>query len=364
MCHPAHQPCIQVTATRILYGQQQGKSDPDGSGGGGGEEAQLVWEREFPHTGLVKTYNVDAQVPDSAGTASALFTGVKTRMGVLGIDATPVRGDCRGALEYPVPNVAEWVKAKGMGLGLVTTAAVTDATPGGVYAHSADRTWQAQAPAPCVDIATQLMQLNTTAGAPFDVVLGGGRANFVPSGRPDGADLVQVWVNGSGDTAAYATTTVELADIDASTAWPVLGLFANGSMDWNADRDTAPDGQPSLDNMTRFAIEALATRYRTQGYFLLVEAARIDHGHHATDAYRALTDAVELNDAVTAALELVNLDETLILVTSDHGHTTTMGGYAVRGNPMLGKVRVHNATTHLPEAKPALASDGLECKWM
>ena len=43
-----------------------------------------MWERVFPHSGFVKTYNTDSQVPDSAGTASALFTGVKTRLGVVG----------------------------------------------------------------------------------------------------------------------------------------------------------------------------------------------------------------------------------------------------------------------------------------
>ena len=34
------------------------------------------------------------QVPDSAGTATALFTGVKTRMAVLGIDGTPNYNSC------------------------------------------------------------------------------------------------------------------------------------------------------------------------------------------------------------------------------------------------------------------------------
>jgi alkaline phosphatase len=72
------------TAARIYKGQKQGRS---------GEEEILVWEK-FPYTAQSKTYNTDHQVPDSAGTATALFSGVKTRMAVLGIDGTPPYNSC------------------------------------------------------------------------------------------------------------------------------------------------------------------------------------------------------------------------------------------------------------------------------
>ena len=72
------------TAARIYKGQKAGKK---------GEESILIWEK-FPFSGHSKTYNTDKQVPDSAGTATALFTGVKTRMGVLGIDGTPLFNQC------------------------------------------------------------------------------------------------------------------------------------------------------------------------------------------------------------------------------------------------------------------------------
>lgn len=72
------------TAARIYKGQKGGKS---------GEESILEWEK-FPFSGQSKTYNTDYQVPDSAGTATALFTGVKTRMSVLGIDGIPKFNTC------------------------------------------------------------------------------------------------------------------------------------------------------------------------------------------------------------------------------------------------------------------------------
>merc|ERR1712226_399944 len=65
-------------------GQKKGRS---------GEEESLVWDK-FPYVGLMKTYNTDRQVPDSATTATALFTGVKTRFGMVGLDEQSQRSVC------------------------------------------------------------------------------------------------------------------------------------------------------------------------------------------------------------------------------------------------------------------------------
>jgi alkaline phosphatase len=56
------------TAARIFKGQQKGQT---------GEEGFLSYEK-FPYTGLSKTYNTNHQVSDSASTANAILTGVKT----------------------------------------------------------------------------------------------------------------------------------------------------------------------------------------------------------------------------------------------------------------------------------------------
>ena len=84
---------------------------------------------------------------------------------------------------------------------------------------------------------------------------------------------------------------------------------------------------------------------------LLIEGGRVDHGSHAGNAFRTLSDAVALNEAVKTVLRKVDLDETLIVVTGDHSHTLTIAGYAKRGNPILGiSVGV--------DGKPILATDG------
>lgn len=73
----------------------------------------------------------------------------------------------------------------------------------------------------------------------------------------------------------------------------------------------------------------------------MVEAGRIDHAHHAGNAYRALTDAIALSDAVKAAQAATDPRDTLIIVTADHSHTFTIAGYPERGNPILGKTRAN-----------------------
>jgi alkaline phosphatase len=88
--------------------------------------------------------------------------------------------------------------------------------------------------------------------------------------------------------------------------------------------------------MTTKAIAMLSKNRK--GYVLMVEAGKIDHGHHGGNAYRALQDTVALNDALKAAMDTVDLRDTLIVVTSDHSHTFTMAGYPERGNPILGPV--------------------------
>jgi alkaline phosphatase len=70
----------------------------------------------------------------------------------------------------------------------------------------------------------------------------------------------------------------------------------------------------------------------------MVEGGRIDHGHHAGNAYRALGDTIELSNAVRVARSRTRPDATLVVVTADHSHTLTLSGYPRRGNPILGLV--------------------------
>lgn len=317
-----------ITAARIYAGQKQGQT---------GEEFVLPFER-FGNVALVKTYNTNAQVPDSAGTATAIHSGSKTSMGVLGIGPAAGRGNCAAALAHPLPQMGEQAKQHGLALGIVTTTRITHATPASVYAHSADRDWESDADIPseqrgsgCADIAAQLV------AADFDVALGGGREEFfgAQSGgkRLDAAaDLPAQWRARTGGT--YAENTGQMAA--APVGRPLLGIFAPSHMTYMVER-AADNPEPTLTDMTAAAIARLAAGGK--GYYLMVEGGRIDHGHHAGRAGYALEEAVELARAVQYAVDHTDPADTLIMVTADHSHVFTIAGYPRRGNPILGLVQ-------------------------
>ena len=104
-----------ITAARILDGQNNGMM---------GEENALSFE-SFPYTALVKTYNVDAQTPDSAGTMTAMMSGLKTDVGTIGTDEDIVRGDCSTVFGNEVVTLLEMAEIRGMSTGVVSTARIT-----------------------------------------------------------------------------------------------------------------------------------------------------------------------------------------------------------------------------------------------
>jgi alkaline phosphatase len=145
--------------------------------------------------------------------------------------------------------------------------------------------------------------------------------------------------------------------IDASRTRHLLGLFERSHVQYEEDRQPADGtpsrdgaGEPSLAEMTGKAIEIL--QQNPKGFYMMVEGGRIDHGHHAGNAYRALTDTIALSDAVQTAMSMTNPEETLIIVTADHSHVFTIAGYPQRGNPILGFV------TEPGKTSPTLALDG------
>lgn len=325
-----------VTAARILDGQNKGMA---------GEENTLPFER-FPNVALVKTYNVDAQVPDSAGTMTALVTGVRARAGVLSVGPEAPHGDCAAAKGHELATLLEEAEQRGYRTGVVSTARITHATPAAAYAHSPDRNWELPGTLPeeardaCVDIARQLVEFPHGDGV--DVVLGGGRSMFLPTTAPDpeearmtgrrrdGRNLVEEWLAAAADRRFV----FDQAGFEAlGEAGQVLGLFEASHMEFEADRGNDTGGEPSLAAMTRYAIANLD---RGTGFFLVVEGGRIDHAHHAGNAYRALVDTIAFADAVAAAVASTDPAETLIVVTADHSHTLTIAGYSPRGNPILG----------------------------
>lgn len=352
-----------VTAARIFDAQMRGSA---------GEENLLAFE-SFPYVGLAKTYNTNQQTADSAGTMTAMMAGIKTRAGVIGVNQYADRANCQSSHGTVVPSLMQDAAARGLATGFVTTTRITHATPAATYAHSPERNWESDADLSdeaiahgCQDIAAQLLSFDFGAG--INVAMGGGLAAFVPatetepltgrSGqRLDGRNLTREWQQKYEDSA-FIWNKEQLATLDIANTKHVLGLFNRSHMSYEYDRGSDEASEPDLPAMTETAIRLLQSQAQDDGFFLMVESGRIDHAHHAGNAYRALQDTREFADAVQRAMTLTSDEDTLIIVTADHSHSLTIGGYATRGNPILGAV-VGNDNHGHPRTDVSIADDDM-----
>jgi len=308
---------------------------------------------EFPYTGISKTYCVDSQVADSACSATAYLCGVKGNIGTAGVTARVMYKDCEAMnnASNHVSSIVKWSQDAGKSTGVVTNARVTHASPSAAYSHIASRDWESDAnirssgedPTKCDDIAKQLVLKDP--GKNIKVILGGGRREFRNTtdfdeegnrgSRSDGLDLIQSWQSDKqarNVTYSYVWNRDQLLNINYNATEYTFGLFNGDHMEYHLKVNKTKE--PTLEEMTRFAI--LSLQKDPNGYFLFVEGGRIDTAHHESRAHISLDETVEFAKAVQAAVDLTNIEDTLIVVTSDHAHTLTLSGYAVRGNPIFG----------------------------
>lgn len=303
-----------------------------GDGMGSAELTAARWERadgdltaysptslamdRLDYSGRVTTLAADSPVTDSAAAISALLTGAKTNRGVIGLDATTVKGASDGPR---LTNIAEMAMAKGRATGVITTSRVTDATPAGTYAHVNDRDDE-------VLIADQLI------ASGIDVALGGGYRSFIngtsedPWGkegrRTDGRDLIAV-ARSQGYTVVTSASELGAAPVAPGTR--VLGLFDTSTMEYESGRDETK--QPGLSEMTAKAVDLLATD--PDGFFLLVEGGLIDHAASDRDYEDAVGETLAFDDAVKTALDFADAHpDTLVIVTADH----ETGGLILQGS--------------------------------
>lgn len=331
-----------IAAAHVFAGQRLGVD---------GESYRLSFER-FPFTALSRTYETNMQTPDSAGTMTAIMTGVKTQAGFIGVGQAAHRDDCASARGQELVTALELAKLAGQSVGAITTTRITHATPAATYGHLPERNWEVDAEmtkdaraAGCEDFAAQLVDFPVGGG--LNVAMGGGRTEFLPAGVPDPEypgkagrrldhrDLTAEW--SKKPASAYVWNAKQLAALDYAHVDHLLGLFEPSHMRYEHERPQDPAGEPSLAGMTRAALRVL--QKNPHGYFLMVEGGRIDHALHAGNAFRALDETVAFADAVQAAVDATSADDTLIVVTADHSHTMTFAGYPARGNPILGLVR-------------------------
>jgi alkaline phosphatase len=348
-----------ITATRIYEGQLR-KVD--------GVSNKLAFEL-FPYSALSRTYSADAQVTDSAPSATAMTAGIKTRNDILGLNADAVLKDCAGSKGKEVTTIFELAEAAGKATGAVTTTRITHATPAAAYAHTPNRDWENdkqlgdKAAEGCKDIADQLV--NWPTGDGMEVALGGGRSNFLTAEtadpedagktgeRTDKRDLTKEWIaKGNNNVVVFDKTGLDAVDL--KSAPHILGLFERSHMKYEADRAKDTKGEPSLAEMTKVALDRL--KQDPDGFVLMVEGGRIDHAEHEGKAGLALQETVAFNEAVKTVMAMTDPTDTLVIVTADHSHTMTIAGYSKRDNPILGLVvDVDGKKTLAGDGKPYTA---------
>ncbi len=311
----------------------------------------------MPFTGFDTTWSVKPAAsapylpdydPDSASTGTMWATGKKT------LDERISQGPS-SAIEVPGQNlttVLELAQKRGMKVGDVSTAEITDATPAVLASHISLRGCQGPANmAPCPLETKAAGGLGSIAEQEIDhridVLLGGGLGRFtqmIPGGPDAGKTLVQV---AQERGYRYVTDADGLSTVPNANK-PVLGLFNGSSMslEWTGPAASTgkgnapvacsegqrPAGEPSLAAMTRRAIDLLDDD-RRKGFFLQVEGASIDKQDHATNACGQIGETVAFDRAIGVALDYQeDHPDTLIVVTADHSHTSQIVGEDASGS--------------------------------
>eukprot|EP00164_Ancoracysta_twista_P006263 GFYU01008699.1.p1 GENE.GFYU01008699.1~~GFYU01008699.1.p1 ORF type:complete len:596 (+),score=241.75 GFYU01008699.1:97-1884(+) len=267
--------------------------------------------------GMMETKSDNSLVTDSAAAATAFAAGVRTFNSGLGVDK---QGN-------PVGSIMEAAKAAGVAVGAVVTSRVTHATPAAYTGHAIHRDYEEE-------IAVQ------QANMAVDVLFGGGMKRFTKDKRSDDWDINEKAAElGIKKVISTRADLEKLTPADA----PVFGLFSSSHLAFEVDRDTSATGQPSLLEMTNKALEILAKKGDDSGngFFLLVEGSRIDHGQHRNDVAATVFDA-EMYDQVFARVKAFSKernDDTLVISISDHETGGMSVGRAInvaRGKSKLG----------------------------
>lgn len=297
----------------------------------------------LPLTGQYTHYSLDKKtgkpdyVTDSAASATAWSTGVKTYNGALGVDIH----------EKDHQTILELAKAAGLATGNVSTAELQDATPAALISHVTSRkcygpsVTSEKCPMNALEKGGKGSITEQLLNARADVTLGGGAKTFgetATAGEWQGKTLREQAQARGYQLVNDATTLAAITQ--ANQDKPLLGLFSDGNMPvrWegpkasyhgNIDKAAVTctpnpkrnESVPTLAQMTDKAISLLRTHEK--GFFLQVEGASIDKQDHAANPCGQIGETVDLDEAVQKALEFAKKDgNTLVIVTADHAHSS------------------------------------------
>lgn len=246
----------------------------------------------FKHVGFSQTQSASNYITDSAAGGTALSSGYRTYNGAIGLDSDTL----------PRPTMLEIAEQKGMATGLVSTSAITHATPASFIAHQPSRNRYEE-------IAADFLKTD------IDVFIGGGYKHFTQ--RQDGRDLT-VDLKQKGYTVLQ-----EMKEIEKVKSGKLAGLTAD------EHNEVASKRGDMLPRATQTALNILSQNKK--GYFIMIEGSQIDWGGHQNNTNYVVEEMLDFDQAIGRALEFAARDgETLIVITADH----ETGGMSIVGGDM------------------------------
>ena len=277
-------------------------------------EQQPLVMTSLPVVSFCQTWSASTPVTDSAAAGTALSTGSKTRNGMLGMDADTLS----------VTSVARILKDEGWGVGVLTTVAPDDATPGAFYAH--------------VPARSQFYDIDIQAANSGYDFLGGSSWRGATDKNGNPTDVMEVFAS-KGYKTVYGPEglkTIQDAEKVIVLGDPAANLNAN-NVSYTID---SVAGALSLPEMTQAALDHLK-RVSPDRFFMMVEGGNIDHALHANDGGGATKEVLNFDSAIAVAYEfyLQHPDETLIVITADHDTGgLTVGNRALKYAANLGLI--------------------------
>ncbi len=254
-----------------------------------GNETPIMLTR-MPVAGYATTHSYSSPVTDSSAAGTALATSTKTRNGMLGMGPDTVA----------VTSMAEILHRNGFGVGLVTTVAPDDATPGAFYAHVPNR--------------AMYYEIGKDAASSGYEFLAGANLRGLKDKNGKPTDLLKV-LNESGVEIVRGTDNLRFTD---SRRVILLSPDTTRMNEIGLTVDSIP-GAMLLEDMTQACIDHLM-KTNPDKFFMMVEGGSIDHAGHANDAATSVTETISFSKALEAAYRFYEAhpEETLIVVTADH----------------------------------------------
>ncbi len=245
---------------------------------------------QFPTVSWCMTYSANSPVTDSAAAGTALATGVKTKNSMLGMSPDTVA----------VESIAKKFHDSGYGVGVVTSVAPDDATPGAFYAHVPNRSMY-------YEIGKQ------AAASGYEFIAGAGLRGAVDKDGKD-TDLLKTMADNNVQVV-YGPN--EIAKINSRK---VVLVNYKGAPLWNIGYTIdSVAGSLTLPVIAETCLNHLE-KNTPDRFFMMVEGGNIDYALHANDGGAAITEILNFDQTIKLAYNfyLEHPDETLIVITADH----------------------------------------------